>query len=37
MYWMGSDYDRMAKLVIDIFLDYGIKIATCKRVIDMVL
>ena len=25
MYWMGSDYDRMARLAIDIFVDYGIR------------
>lgn len=24
MYWNGNDYDRMAQLVIDIYLDYNI-------------
>ena len=25
MYWSGTDYDRMAQLVIDIYVDYNIR------------
>ena len=25
MYWNGNDYDKMAKLVIDIYVDYNIR------------
>ena len=25
MYWNGNDYDKMAQLVIDIYVDYNIR------------